>query len=117
MIGEELLSAFEEALTDEIEAADTKEARERVKTVLDNWISFTARKKPLPDLPSRLEIFRKRIEHLAETFEIRYSGSDLVVTATGEDQATLAMIERGTDWFDPADDVKAMIVGAFFERT
>ena len=99
-------------------AADTLDrgGRDRVKDALDSWISFTARKKPVADLEKRLEGFRKRIGALADNLTIEVGQEGYVVRAAGDAESTLRQLERGTDWFDPADNVIEMIVGAIFEQ-
>ena len=88
---------------------NTEEARERVWVALDNWLMQKARKKPVSDLPRRLEQFRKRIEALARNVRLIYDTGNLVVKASGDNDATLRQLKRGTNWFDPLDDVEALI--------
>jgi hypothetical protein len=90
--------------------------RERLEKALTNWLSFTARKKPMLDLPRRLEDFCKRIRTLAESVRFEMTQDGIVVKAAGDAEVTLRMLERGTDWFDPARDVTEMIVNAVFEQ-
>ena len=91
-------------------------ARERAYDAVNNWLSFTARKKPAADLEKRLEEFRKRIRALADDFDIEAGQGGYVVKATGDAESTLRKLERGTDWFDPVDNLSEMIVGAVFEQ-
>jgi hypothetical protein len=87
-------------------------ARQRVAEELFNWLALRARKKDMPDMADRLKEMRKRFEVLADRFELAIERGKLVVRATGEAQATLRMLERGTDWFDPASDAAGLIAGA-----
>lgn len=96
--------------------ANTPSARERVKDSLTAWVSFTARKKPVANLDQRLEEFCKRIGVLADSIKLAYIEGKLVVSAAGDGETTLRMLERGTDWFDPAANLNDMIAGAILER-
>ena len=100
------------------DASDALErgGRDRVKEALENWLVFTARKRQLPDLPKRLEGFRKRIGLLADNLTIEIGPEGYVVKAVGDAESTLRQLKRGTDWFDPAQNVIEMIVGAIFEQ-
>lgn len=95
--------------------AVTAQARQQVSQSLFNWLSFTARKKAGVDLEARLEEMRKRFDVLAENFQLRYGDGKLVVRVSGDAENTLRMLERGTDWFDPAEDATAIIVGAVLD--
>jgi len=90
--------------------------RDRVNQMLYNWLAFTARKKPLPDLPQRLEDFRKRIRVLADNLVLVMGQNGCVVKATGDAETTLKALERGTDWFDPVAGLTEMVAGAIFEQ-
>lgn len=92
----------------------TAEGRLHVKDVLDTWF-LAVRKKPLPDLQERIDGFRKRIQVLADSFQVAIQDGQFVVKATGDAESTLRAIARGSDWFDPAGDVTVLIIGAVFE--
>lgn len=90
--------------------------RERVKEALQNWLVFTARKKPDVDLSQRLEDFRKRIGILADTLTLEVGQNGYVVRAVGDAETTLKALERGTEWFDPMVNLTENVVGAVFEQ-
>lgn len=92
----------------------TDEARDRVQTVLTEWLAGT-RKKPSTNIDTRIEGFRKRIEVFAREFRLVMEGGRIVVRASGEAESTLRMLERGTDWFDPMGDVTTLVIGVVFE--
>ena len=75
---------------------------------------LTARKKPLSDLPKRLEDFTKRIEALASNVQAFYFDGRIVIKATGDSESTFRMLNRGTDWFEPVDNLNNLIAGAIF---
>lgn len=99
-------------LKETVGAATDSAARIRIRQALENWIAFSARKKPIANLEQHLEEFRKRIVLLAESVKLSYAGGKLVVTATGDSEITLRMLKRGTAWFDPADDPDQLIAAA-----
>ena len=100
-------SVFSESVTDS--------ARQHVSEALFAWLSFIARKKASANLPQQIEEMRKRFVVLANSFELHYVRGKLVVKASGEAENTLRMLERGTDWFDPAPDVTGLIAGAVLD--
>ena len=113
-----MITEIEQMVYDQVQkdwlAALTPEARQRVQDSLDAWL-LSVRKKPLPDLEARIAGFRKRIEVLAATFQLAVQDGQFVVKASGQSDLTLRQIARGSDWFDPAGDVTAMVIGAVFE--
>ncbi len=111
---EELSKQLDTQLVD-VAKGNREEAAKRVEQVLNDWLSFT-RKKQTDNLPGKLEQFRKRISVLARNVTIGYREGELVVNATGDGEITLRMLERGTDWFDPADDPSALIAGAILNK-
>lgn len=115
-VGEEYEKAIIDGLRKQVQQVMDNAARDRVREALDSWISFTAQKKPVPDLDKRLENFRKRIEALATSMTLDIGDEGYVVKASGDAEATLQMLERGTGWFNPAGNLTEMIVGAIFEQ-
>ena len=114
-VGEEYEKAVIDDMRQRAQGAVDRAARDRVRQVLENWFSFTARKKPLSDLAQRMEDFRKRIGVLADNFELDIGLKGYVVRVSGEAEATWRMLEHGTGWFSPAQEPTAMVVGAIFE--
>ena len=117
MTGKEFQAEVEGKLKAALEATNTPEAKKRVQTVLENWLSFTARKKSVANLELLMDEFRKRIRGLAKSVNLTYSNGKLVVIATGDSENTLRMMKRGTDWFDPAEDLDQLIAGAILGQT
>lgn len=109
---DDLKTEVQKVLDDSFDGQLTEANRERIADTLTNWLYNEARKKRLADLPERLEQFRKRIVVLANELALTVEDNELVVKASGDARMTLLMLERGTDWFDPAGDVTVMIVGA-----
>lgn len=109
---------LESALTDAFIRAVTWDARDRVAKSLDQWLSFTARKRTSEDLLERLERMRKRFTVLAENFTLAYSQNRVVVKVSGDAQETWYQLTRGTDWFDPLtpDQATALVIKAVLDE-
>lgn len=115
-VAEEIEQEIVGWLQSDVGEALERGGRERIKEALGNWLAFTARKRPVPDLPKRLEDFRKRIGIMADNLAIEIGSEGYVVKAVGDAESTLQQLNRGTGWFDPARNVTEMIVGAIFEQ-
>lgn len=109
----DLAQEIAKAIDDQLQESGGQPANDRVYNLLWNWLSLTARKKPLANLPDRLEVMRKRIRELADEAEIHYEKGELVVRVVGDASRTLAMFERGTDWFEPYEGVALKIAEAY----
>jgi len=114
--GEELEKEITEWLMAKAKMALDDGGRQRVNDTLGNWLAFTARTKPVPDLAAQLEAFRKRIQAMADSLKVEVGPYGYVVKAVGDGQTVLRDLERGTDWFDPAGNLTDMIVDAIFEQ-
>ena len=101
---------MEASLSEAFARAVTRDARGRVAVSLDRWLSFTARKRTVPDLAERLERMRKRFAALAEDFTLTYRAKAAVVKVSGDAQETWHMLTRGTDWFDPLTPEQATVL-------
>ena len=94
-----------------------KDRVEFVATALISWVQNHTTKRPLPDLPKRLEDFSKDIRKLAEDMRIKIEKGDLVVKVNGSAEQTLKRLRLGTDWFAPmADDLKTIIMAGLDDR-
>jgi hypothetical protein len=111
-LGEGFLKAVETDFDRAFREAITPTARKKVQEALDAWLSFTARKKQSANLVQQEEQMRKRFQVLAENFQLHYEHGKLVVKANGDAESTLRMLEHGTYWFDPVQDVTKLIAGA-----
>lgn len=105
----ELSQAIDEAISDGLNQL-TGADRQRLADHLFTWISFTAVKKPVPDLAERISRMRKRFDELAEQISLGWRDGDFVVKTTGDSEFTLLGLERGTDWFEAYEGVRDSIV-------
>jgi hypothetical protein len=108
------LNEIEGMLQQVFEQPNTGASGQRVLAALSTWLVQDARKKELPDLQARMESFRKRIEVLAATVRLAYDTdrSQVVIKTSGDSDATLRLLERGSDWFDPLPGVRDVIAAA-----
>lgn len=108
MLDQAFIEAIQESLPDIVVMDDT--VRRRIATRLSTWLAIEAKKANVDNLPQRIEKWTLRIERLAENMEIEFLGEDLVVMVSGEDEATLRSLRRGTDWFEPWPQVDDKII-------
>lgn len=110
--GQDLAVALQKGYDQVFEKALTTQTRQKIAEQLFVWLSFTARKNQDGNLPAHLAEMRKRFISLSEVLELHYRRGKLVVKVSGDAKNTLRMLERGTDWFDPAEDATGLIAGA-----
>lgn len=111
----DIQQAVGEALRGSIKIDRTPGMIASVENVLNTWLNATP-KKQVPNLEQLVDDFRKRISVLARSAELDYANGQIVVKATGDAETTLRMLRRGSDWFDPADDVDKLIAGAMLSE-
>lgn len=81
---------------------------------LKTWLREDARKAVRPDLPVLLDEFGKRIDRMVEDLDIQIVDNKPVVTVTGLGRDTLRALERGTNWFDPCEDVVSVVISSLW---
>ena len=75
-----------------------------------NWLANSARKAPLENVLQRVDDWSARIRRMAENAVVKMEKGKLAVVVTGESEATLNGLDRGTDWFEPYTDVRDKLV-------
>jgi len=98
-------------LVGQLDLAKRKQIAEGIKT----WLRDVARKKPRADLMLLVDEFGKRIDAMCADLDIGFVDGKPVVRAAGVGQDTLRALERGTNWFDPCDDVVSVVISALWE--
>lgn len=112
---EELVGGFTGLFVDILNQKLTSQDRASMAQALKDWLSGVARVKPLPDLEERRARMFQRFDKLAEVAELSKVGDNLVVKASGDGETTLKMLENGTDWFDPCENVVMVMISALWK--
>lgn len=99
-----------ESLIGKLDADKQKVVAEGLKS----WLRDDARKALRPDLPSLIEEFGKRIDKMVDEMDIEIVDNKPVVKATGMSRDTLRALERGTNWFDPCEDVVSVVISSLW---
>ena len=69
-------------------------------------------KKPVPDLPERLQRLEERVKELAKHIEVRFLNGRLVVKTDGPSEALMTEFRRGSDWYVGWDEVDETVLAA-----
>jgi hypothetical protein len=108
-------------LADILEQTIQKQVRDRLQQdaeqkqfVVDKIMSaFTRlRKKPVPDLAQRTARLLGRVQKLVEDLSVEFKWGRLVVKSAGSSESLLTELRRGTDWYDPLEEIDDIIVAA-----
>lgn len=99
-----------ESLVGKITTDKQKVIAEGLKT----WLRVDARKAARLDLPVLLDEFGKRIDRMVEDLDIQIVDNKPVVTVKGSGRDTLRALERGTNWFDPCEDVVSVVISSLW---
>lgn len=111
----DLVGGLEQFGVDMIVGKLTQDKRRAMAAGLKDWLLNTARKKESMHLASYIQEFSKRIDMMAETMYIDVVNGKPMVTALGSNEATLRALERGTNWFDPCEDVVSVMISALWK--
>lgn len=93
----------------------TPDKRKAAGEALKAWLRDDARKKPRADVMLLVEEFGKRIDRMCEDLDIEIVDGKPVVKALGLGQDTLRALERGTNWFDPCEDVVSVVISSLWK--
>ena len=93
----------------------TPEKRGMMAKGLKDWLANIARKKESMYLASYVQEFNRRIDKMCETLQISMVEGRPVVKVFGSDEATMKALERGTNWFDPCEDVVSVVISALWK--
>jgi hypothetical protein len=93
----------------------TIETRAAVAAEFKDWLNQKARLKAVPDLAERLARLELRLDKLSKSLEVSVQRGKLVVKADAESEALLALLRRGSDWFEPHPSVNGAILKALVE--
>lgn len=107
----ELLELWNKQCDDTFEEL-RKDRQERCATLLIAWITDNATKRPIPDLPQRIEQFSKDIRKMCDAMRIKMEKGTAVVKVNGSAEQTFKKLRLGTDWFLPCGDELETIIMA-----
>ncbi|MGV0949180.1 MAG: hypothetical protein ACOYB3_00815 [Azonexus sp.] len=93
----------------------TPDRRKVVADSLKAWLRDDARKAARQDLQLLLDEFGKRIDTMVADLDIQIVDDKPVVTVVGQGRDTLRALERGTNWFDPCEDVVSVVISSLWE--
>jgi hypothetical protein len=115
MLLKNLVGGLDQFAIDMLIGKLTSEKRDALAKGLKDWLANTARKKDSMHLASYIQEFNRRIDVMAETLELEVVDGKPVVKALGSNDATLKALERGTNWFDPCEDVVSVMISALWK--
>lgn len=92
----------------------TPEKQKIVAAGLKAWLLDVARKSVRPDLPVLIHEFGKRIDLMVADMDIEVVDNKPVVKVVGSSRDTLLALERGTNWFDPCEDVVSIVISSLW---
>lgn len=108
MIIETLNTSVDALLTERLR--DFKQRDRIVAAVMDGF--SRVRKSTVPDLQKRLEQLEAGIWTLTENIQLRFLHGRPVVKVAGSSEALLEQLRRGTDWYEPWDDIDRILLAA-----
>jgi hypothetical protein len=112
----ELLTLWNTQVDDTFEEL-RKEHKERCATMLIEWVTVNATKRPFAVLPTRIEKFSKEIEKLCEDMRIKMEKGTVVVKVNGSAEQTFKRLRLGTDWFLPCgDELETLIMAGLDDQ-
>jgi hypothetical protein len=85
-------------------------------TVIVQWLMERAKKRPVPDLPQRIEKFTKDVYRMCEQMRVEYEKGAFVVKVNGSAEQTYKLLRLGSDWFEPNEDVVTQIMAGLDEQ-
>ena len=99
------------------ELTDDRAQRQKIVRAVMDWLENVATKKPVPDLPKRIEDFRKDMDRAAEGMRLVLVRGKLVVKADGSAEGTLRRLRLGTAWFVGYEDINDVILAGVTDET
>jgi hypothetical protein len=112
----ELLDIWNKQVDDTFEEL-RKDHKERCASLLIEWITVNCTKRPIPDLPIRIEQFSKEIRKMCENMRIKMEKGTAVVKVNGSAEQTFRMLRLGTNWFLPCgDELETLIMAGLDDQ-
>lgn len=76
------------------------EDRTRVSNAIFTWFVASARKKPVADLPARINKMKDSIAQMCDVMTFTAKGAKILVEVVGSAETTFQQLMYGSDWFD-----------------
>ena len=92
----------------------TPQERKAISSATFHWLATVARKKPVPDLPQRLERMQSRIETMADQMVFQVKDGVLGVDVKGSASDVFVAIMFGTDWFAGHPDFLSFVARTLY---
>jgi hypothetical protein len=94
-----------------------KDRKDRCATLLIAWVTANTTKRPIPDLPQRIEKFSKDITRMCDEMRIKMEKGTVVVKVNGSAEQTFKKLRLGTDWFLPcAEELETIIMAGLSDQ-
>lgn len=108
MIAERIRQAVDQVI--ERRLRDPKQRQFIAQTIMNGFEAVP--KKPVPDLPQRIERMRERVYAMTADLRIGFVGESLVVKVAGSSEALMKELRRGTEWYSPWEKVDEILFAA-----
>lgn len=88
-----------ETILEEILGQIDLDDRDRVSNSIFAWFLTDCRKKPVPDLPQRLNKMKESILKMCQEMTFKADGTKVVLEVVGSAETTFQQLMFGSDWF------------------
>lgn len=113
MFDDILDAADDAAVTSELNTLSLAR-RAQISAAIFSWLGTGAKKAPVPDIGSRLEAWRLKIDKLSQSMTFKVDGNSFEIGALGDSSVTLVGLTRGTDWFVGHPDLARLVASVLF---
>ena len=103
-----LIETVDSILTDRL--TDPAQRDFVVATVMRGFTDL--HKKPVPDLPDRMRRMQQRVAEMVKQVALGFVNGRLVVKVTGSSEALMTELRRGSDWYEPWDEIDGIVLTA-----
>ena len=108
MMTEVLKEAMDTLIKERLQ--DRKQRELVVSSVMAGFAQL--RKKPVADLPQRMERMEKRIREMAEDVSLSFVNGRLVFKVVGSSEALMTELRRGSNWYEPWEKIDETVLAA-----
>lgn len=90
--------------------------KQKAGDALMRWLRDTAKKRPVPDLETRIECMRVAVDKMVDNMCFVFDDGKIVIKTNGSDEDTLKAFRLGTSWFEPNPDLIETILTGLFDE-